>query len=304
MKKIFLLYIFLLTGLPSCRSIYMISGIREIDSFSQATEILDNADSKTLVLFDVDDTLIMPASRIFRPKLQLENKDWVNAMMAQAFQKAKKPDNFYIDIWMMKELPFVIEPSIIETIKVLQDRGVMVLALTRLDTGSSALIQSIPEWRLSTLKKIGIDFNRISVPKDMVFDELTKDTEGNFPILYQGMLCCGAASKGDVLNAFLDHVSWKPDKVIFFDNDMKYLESVAQELRKRNIPFYGYHYRGAEHVIDKLDKDIAELQINHLIDNEEWLTEDEARALLAKEIKSTAGTVVLLNGTYFPLIRI
>ena len=279
MVFIFWLLLILLVGYFFYLSFDARPGVRKIESFRQALKILNIADSKTLVLFDVDDTLIMPASKIFRPSIQEKNKEWINEMMMNAFKRAKKTDSFYIDLWLLKEIPDVIEPDIIEIIKALQDRGVIVLALTTTGTGSSQLIPSIPEWRLSTLRKVGIDFDRTDMP-NMIFNELPKDNEGNYPILYHGMLLCNSVSKGIVLGAFLNHIKWKPDKIIFFDNNPEYVKAVAQEAEERKISFYGYEYLGAQNSSDSLNKEIAELQINHLVDNEEWLTEQETQTIL------------------------
>ena len=89
--------------------------------------------------------------------------------------------------------------------------------------------------------------------------------------------------KGSVLGAFLDRTPWEPDLVIFFDDSMKRVEQVAEEMKKRNIPFYGYYYKGADFVSGELDKEVAAFQLNYLVEHEKWLSEEEARALIAQQ---------------------
>ncbi len=109
-----------------------INTITQIDSFTQAADILNAADKNTLVLFDVDDTLIEPASVIFRPKTG-ENeayRPWLIELTSRALWKCKKLDNYYVSIWRSQENFILIEPEIATTIQSLQERGIKVLALT------------------------------------------------------------------------------------------------------------------------------------------------------------------------------
>jgi hypothetical protein len=163
----------------------------------------------------------------------------------------------------------------------LQNRGVKVLALTATWTGAYFTIPSVPEWRFNKLKELGIDFSKTNF-LDMTFDELPPE-EGYSPMLYHGILCAGTSSKGAVLGAFLDRVKWKPDQVIFFDDSIERVESVANEMQKRGIRFHGFQYNGANFVPGELDKEVATLQMKHLVEHEEWLSEDEVRKLLPQQ---------------------
>ena len=261
------------------------SHIIEIDSFKQATDILSKADKNTLVLFDVDDTLIVPTSIIFRSTATKNetNARWLNELFSTVFKNTKHPVDYYLSIWhSQEEVPLLIEKDIVQTIASLQNSGIKVLALTAVSPGSYFTIPSIPKWRFNTLKKLGIDFSKVNFP-DIIFDELPQE-EGHFPMLYHGILCTGPISKGDVLGAFLDRVKWKPAQVIFFDDSMERVNQVANELKKRKIPFYGYHYKGAALLPGELDKEVGSAQLHYLAEHEKWITEIEARALIAKPI--------------------
>jgi FMN phosphatase YigB (HAD superfamily) len=256
--------------------------ITQIDSFAQATDALAATDKNSLVLFDVDDTLIEPASVLFRSKIANENDGpWIGELFSTVFANAKHSVDYYLSILQSQEVPLLIEKNIVQTITSLQDRGVKVLALTALWTGAYFTIPSVPEWRLNKLKELGIDFSKTNFP-DMTFDELPQE-EGHFPMLYHGILCTIQISKGQVLGAFLDRIQWKPDQVVFFDDNLERVESVAQEMQKRKIPFHGYHYKGADFVPGELNKEVAEFQLKYLVEHEEWLSEEEARALIVQQ---------------------
>jgi hypothetical protein len=254
--------------------------IKPIQSFEQAADILKTADKNSLVLFDVDDTLIIPATVLFRP-ITIENpqyNQWLKELTDSALKNAKQSEEYYGSIWKQQETPKIIELGIVNTIASLQNRGVMVLALTALMTGSSGIIPSLPEWRFTKLKEVGIDFSKANLP-DIVFTELPAKN-GQHPMLYHGILCATSGSKGQVLGAFLDRMGLKPNKVIFFDDSLKRVEDVGQEMKKRNIPFYGFQYKGADFVPGELDKEIASFQYKYLLEHEKWLSDDEAREML------------------------
>lgn len=261
------------------------NNIKQIDSYAQATDTLNATDENSLVLFDVDDTLIEPASVVFRPKT-VENEayhPWLVELTSRVYGSADKPEAYYGSIWKTKEVPLLIEPAIVEMIQMLQNRKrAKVMALTALRTGAHFTIPSLPKWRFNQLKELGIDFSKANFP-DMAFDELPKGDDGNYPVLYHGILCTSTSSKGAVLGAFLDRVQWKPDRVIFFDDSLKRVEQVAEEMRKREIPFQGFQYKGGDLLPGELDKEVAEFQLKYLVEHEDWLTEDEARALLKQK---------------------
>lgn len=263
------------------------TNIIKIDSFSQAAHVLQNADKNTLVVFDVDDTLIVPESKILWPRVQEANKEWIDKLFEEDEKNIASPEleKYYGALKLLKEKPVLIEPEIVEIIKSLQERGIKVVALTAIDTGAYSIIPSLAELRFKTLQTMGIDFSKTNVP-DMVFNELPLGMDGNPLVLHNGILFSSAISKGAVLGAFLDRMKWKPAQVIFFDDSIKHIKTVAQEMGKRSIPFYGYEYLGSEYMTGELDKEVIALQRSHLIKHEEWLTEDEARAMI-KSIKCT-----------------
>jgi Protein of unknown function (DUF2608) len=252
--------------------------IQRIDSFSQVRDFLQKLDKGTLVLFDTSHTLTIPKSNLFRAKNIKKNSLWLKELDDTVFKNAPHPKEYYISIWRKQELPLLIEPEISSMIKSLQERGITVLVLTGLATGPDYTIASLPEWRFNVLKKLGIDFSTSSFP-NMVFKEL-QGKDGYFPTLYNGILLTKSASKGALLGAFLNRINWKPNRVVFFDDHKEQIESVAQEMSKRGIPFCGFHYFGAEHVEGDLNKDIARQQLGYLVDHEIWLSEDEAQTML------------------------
>jgi hypothetical protein len=66
------------------------------------------------------------------------------------------------------------------------------------------------------------------------------------PIFYKGVLSTDLEQKGPVIGAFLDKISFKPEKIVMIDDDGAYIRSVKEECFKRGIHFEGYIYQGAK----------------------------------------------------------
>lgn len=281
-------FIALLAGVTYTNFLPGCSPIADIDSFAQAQSVLDKADANTLVLFDVDDTLLVPTNKIFRNKNLEKNAAWYTQLRNETLGKATKNEWELLHLWVLKDDFMLMEPDIVDTIRSLQDRGVKVLALTALVPGRAFAIPSMAHWRFENLKKHGIDFSKTSFG-NMTFDELPtiKDAHDNpqHPVLYKGIICTTKLSKGDVLGAFLNRVNFKPTQIIFFDDKLERVKEVEKEVQKRGIAFYGFVYHGAEHLPEELDKKLGEYQLHHLVKHEEWINEDEARELLGTQAK-------------------
>ena len=263
---------------------YVQKNIQYIDSYAQVNNIFTEADSNTLILFDVDETLIEPASVIFRPKTveNEANRPWLIDLVSRVYGKSDKSEEYYGSLWKVKETPLLIEPHIVSIIQSLQDRGVKVMALTALRTGSDHIISSLPEWRYNQLKKLGIDFIKIDLP-DIIFNELP-EKDGNYPMLYHGILCTNGVSKGELAGALLDRIQWRPRKVIFFDDNKVRIKEVEEVMQERSIPFQGFVYRGAEYMPGELDKEVAEFQLNYLVKHEDWISEEQVRSLIGNHV--------------------
>lgn len=252
--------------------------IKVINSYNEVMDILNHVDANTLILFDVDETLIIPRSVSMRTKTKEQHADWLRDTLRKFFKNAPNAEDYYFYDWEISEKPLVIEPIIVDIIKSMQNKNVKVLALTNLPTGSRGRIEFLPQWRFNKLAEVGIDFSKTKF-EDTTFTQLPKN-DNNYPILYKGILATNRESKGSVLAAFLDYTKWKPNHIIFFDDSLKRVKEVAQEACKRKIKFNGYQYLGAEHIPGELDKNVAQLQFKHLLTNEKWLSDEQARELL------------------------
>jgi hypothetical protein len=263
------------------------SDIQEIDSFKEVKTILENIDPQTLVIFDIDDTLLAPENIQFQKWFLKTKKGQMFDKAIETHVKTQENPTEYGKVLEAKSMrnsqPILIEPINADIIHELQNQNIKTIALTHCSTGSAGrdIIPSLPKWRYEKLKNNGIDFSPSFGSQEIVFEHMTSKV-GRHPVFYKGILLTDAFSKGEVLSAFLNRVNWKPKKVIFFDDGLKYLTSVKDEIKKHNIPFQGYLYKGAQSLPKEIDEEILEIQLQHLKKHDEFLSDKDAYKRLVK----------------------
>ncbi|MDP1723894.1 MAG: DUF2608 domain-containing protein [Alphaproteobacteria bacterium] len=260
--------IFIINACSSDFSIQSVSNFKAIDFSSIKSP-------NTLVIFDVDETLIQPVDTYlinehkaeginFREKMVADHpgvKDW-DKILSIILEEAKRP---------------LIEPDIVSEIKKLQERNVLVIACTGMNTGKAALYERLEIWRYDHLKSLGFEGSFTS--KDFTLQGFKSQ-----PVFYKGVLSADLEEKGPVIGAFLDKISFKPEKIVMIDDDGAYIRSVKEECFKRGINFEGYLYQGAKE--KKWDEDLIKFQLQHLLTHYHWLSDDVAKQLMQEAPKS------------------
>lgn len=197
-------------------------------------EVISQAGPQTLILFDIDDTLVVTDVPDF------DQTPWYfKTLLLFRHPSLLIPSTFehYFSMIWSKASFSVIEPILPKFINEVKSKGCIVLACSSVESGSYGIIKSFPEQRYQALKSIGIEFTQ-TYP-DVSFDALP-EYRGTYPLLYKGILCCNQQKKAVVIAAFLEHYKISPKLLIFFEDSAKTLTSVAQMCRQRVISFQGY----------------------------------------------------------------
>lgn len=240
--------------------------IQSIRSFKEIK--FDHLSEKSLVIFDIDETLITPADVLLKP-IGGTFKGW-QRIQPERFE-------YYLSIILANAKYELVDETIPTLLTTLHRQGISTMGLTACSTGHVGLISSMALWRSDQLRSLGIKFSSCFTG-EYIFSELV-DTTSNPPLFRDGILFTGdlqhleKSSKGQLLNAFLDRVTWKPEQIIFIDDDLKHLEAVQQILCQRKIPFHGY--RKSSPTL-KLNEKIAEFQVQTLLDSENWISDNQA----------------------------
>jgi len=227
---------------------------------------ISHLDENALVVFDVDCTLIIPNDRILAPcgKKHLEKFVKKHQNLPQDRQELMKSI-------VISGKASLVEKDIVRILTQLKQRKIKTIALTAIPPGKLGVIPNVEEWRVNQLASFGIDFSW-SFPE---LDAFRLDCfNGKPPAFKQGILFSGNHSKGSVLCAFLDTIHWKPSNVFFIDDRLSYIHSVENELAKENIAHTSFHYTAALDQPNKLNKKLANFQLENLLQKGTWLSDE------------------------------
>ncbi len=240
----------------------------ETRSIVELQNILKDADADTLVLLDVDDTLITPKANMFRYK---------NNPHHGFIDEIKNNKNTVLNFedilsqWRAQRKTMLITPEWPAIIEDLQAKGAKVFALTQMDTGAFGVIQSMEEWRYQELLSLGFLFQDTLQDKTKII--LKEDARG-YCLFYHGILMTGPFTKVEVLDAFLKYLS--PKKIIFVDDREKHVMSLAHYLDERHIAFTGIILRAVEELSGTPNEAIIKVQKQSLLEKALWLEDEEA----------------------------
>ncbi|MBX7066601.1 MAG: DUF2608 domain-containing protein [Parachlamydiales bacterium] len=236
---------------------------------SVVKEVLERADADTLVLWDVDQTLIVPDDPILRPKWEQLLDHLIGGKVIIDAEGKKR---YIFREILTNAAHSVLDAGSVSLIDELQGKGVSVIAFTAAPGGKIGKIDSFVDWRIEELEKFGFQFG-LGLSADKI--ELPKDPELEFPPVYKsGVLITSLHDKGPVLLDFLQALDWTPRQIIFIDDQMSNLKSVSQSL-KGKTRFVGIHYTAASKLMSDLDIEKAKEQVEHFIQTGEWITSSD-----------------------------
>lgn len=252
--------------------------IRMVSSLKDAYSILDALDDKALVVFDVDNTLIMPVDKIHRRHPEA---------IIGAFQKTYFFDKVtdtarleYLDsiIWKMLGQKLV-DPASPALIKTLQTRNIPVIALTHMHAGAYCAIENMEEWRYNQLCELGIDL-AVNNAGTMVFTDLPMGRV-SYPVLHKGVFATSrSCTKGQALAAFIKQLKQKPSCIVFFDDLIDHITTMDYEMNLLGIPCIAFHYTATELMQETIDHEVAVFQFQYLIKHGKWLSDIQATELV------------------------
>lgn len=221
--------------------------IHEILSIHELKKWTDTADENTLLVFDMDYTLVMLKNPAFHRPVFKKYIDWIEEL-----EKSLTPDEeaIYAGVFMPNGLLCTVEPQIPTFIKSLQDRHLKMIVLTASPVGKIGNLPSVEDWRSRELLRLGIDVSGSFSDNSPTTFTFLNPARGYHPVFKNGILSTNgdANTKGQVLMAFLELINWKPSKVVFVDDRLAQLSSMEKTISPLGIDHIGIHYRGAEHV--------------------------------------------------------
>lgn len=221
---------------------------------------------KTLVILDIDDTLMIPKQTLgsdvwflYRMQQHVAQGMDANAALERALAEWEA-------IRHLTEVQIVEEGSA-SAIAEMQSDKVPIICLTT--QGLALATRTIAQ-----LHMLAIDVTKTAPSKE---DHYFMNGQG---VLYrQGVLFTSGTAKGPALLKLLDVIGYYPERIVFINDKATHLRDVEQSMEARGIEFIGLRYSFSDNRVANFNAEIAEVQWQ-CSSFEHLLSDEEAKALL------------------------
>lgn len=255
-----------------CSTLLPIQAI--ITTTNRMDAILPEVTSQTLVIFDIDNTLITQNTMA----ISTQGLDYFAKKKGELIQAGytKEKLDWLISFVILNASPVVpVEPYAPDLVRSLPNRGAMTMVLTARGTNPIGMIEDMGQLAISQLDAQNYTFNFMAdQPQTIIIEGFAPNRYGP-PQFRCGYGFTGKRLKGEVLVAFFDQIGFTPQKVIFVDDNYDQISSVDSALTARNIPVVCFHYTAGQKI--DFDEKVIDWQVSHLIQYGKWIPDNEAR---------------------------
>jgi len=217
-------------------------------------EIHEDITPQTLVVFDIDNTLMSPTGNLGSDQWFFYLKHLYGLQGLGEKESLDKANR----IWNKTQELITVKPVESDTpawIQSLQKKGIKTMALT-------ARSLHVAETTKKQLRSIQVQFTPTapySKTLTLQKDELHSPDQALFT---DGILLIGERNnKGLVLEAFLKKIGYIPEKILFIDDKVKHVDNMEKVLASLSIPYFGYRYAALDAQVEAFKTQFAE--VNH-----------------------------------------
>ncbi|MCB1136727.1 MAG: DUF2608 domain-containing protein [Chlamydiia bacterium] len=222
----------------------------EVRQCFHLSDVLDTVDAQTLVIFDIDNTLI-------ETKQTLGSDQWFNQTLERRLKAGQDFDEALqevLNLWwrIIQVSDFrTVETSTAEVVFEAQERAAAVIGLTSRG----------PELKEQTHQALrSLDLNLARAPIGTGFGEV-KGFQG--PCYWDGVFFCDGKPKGKVLQTVMDEIrALGVSKVIFVDDTARHIHSVEQLIEGEGLDYLGLRYGVVDERVENFDHRIADIQLH------------------------------------------
>lgn len=224
----------------------LFSQIIETEHFSS---IIQYVDEDTLVLLDIDDTLLIPVQTLgtdvwFCHRLK-EHKKTLSSM--EALDKSIAEWEGIRQLTKVK----IVEEGTEKIISELQSKNIPVMGLT---TQGLALATCT----VHQLKTLDIDLSRTAPSKE---DHYFINKHGN--LYREGILFTSGTPKGPSLLKLFESMQYFPKRIVFINDKATHLKDVEEAVEAKGYEFIGLRYTHSDKRVAEYNSEIAEIQWSH-----------------------------------------
>lgn len=246
-----------------------------IINIQSLSEVQVSQPDKTLFLLDLDDT-------VFDFPNMVGSKSWRN-YIGPAMKKIDSSRNWHdiLSYFLSENYPVkTVESITSEFVKNLQEKGYVVCGFTARERMQWYDTPQAGVDSMTTKQLNSVDVNLNNNALENTYPYLALDSE-----YFSGTFFCHIEPKGNFLTHLLKNAPEIPQKVIFIDDKLSQVESVANALTTLGIPHESYCYLAINAKTKMFNPLIANIQLYHFLESKKILSDNEA-ALVAKENSS------------------
>lgn len=235
---------------------------------------------QTLFLFDLDDTL-------FDFSYMVGSKAWRRYIVeaTKKIDSSKNWHDFFSYLLAQKHPLKTVEPFTSQFVQELQEKGYIVCGLTSRERQQwySTPQEGIDVLTTEQLASININFNKGRL--EYIYPHLVRDSE-----YFSGIFFANLELKGNYLLHLFKNVVELPKKVIFIDDKLSQVESVAKALNELGIDNECYYYPATDEKAKGFNPLIANIQLYYFIQSNglEILSDQEAALIVEEDLEKDA----------------
>ncbi len=234
---------------------------------SHIKDALPYVETGSLVVVDLDNTMITP------PQM-LGTSEWAyhlrHHLIDEGMEPAKAEEEVFQRWCFVQKITRIVTmegKDTLEFVRSLQKKGICLMAQTKRLSCTAKVTQR-------QLKMVGLDFCPTAPCRA---SKRIPMRCGPPPLYARGVLYdCNEDQKGPVLESYLRHIGYRPRRIVFIDDRLKNIESVAEACKRMDIDYVGLHYLGSKKKEEAFDFEVAEVQWKTL---GKILTNDQARKI-------------------------
>lgn len=213
-----------------------------IQHIHQLLPLLPSKEYDSLVLFDIDKTLVIPEIKKNLEDILVEQ---ILQAIAQKPQDLSQPYQLFEKVFLdlVSQYDIKMQPAEEDTVYVVDS-----VQHSSVCGGITSRFPSLAPFTEKSLKKIGITFNlsnKVKEPLDLAYDPMS--------ILTNGIMFCGLShSKGSIVKNFLEKTSLKPKSIVLVDDYLDDIIEAQKKLASSQISYIGVHYQTGSTPYDQI----------------------------------------------------
>ena len=243
---------------------------------------------ETFVFFDVNDVLITPMDNILSKahrKQAINNIKKIHHVSTSTKKTGSHPvledplevTQTFMDIWSKTEIN-VVDAKGPDAIKAMQDGGYQVMGLTNGITGKIGTFTDLAAYRNEELYRLGYHFQALSEYDGTLLGHNPRTGTGA-PQFKDGIIYTAGLDKGPILETFVQNTHLSPKRIVFVDDKVINLDSVAKFCKQQGIEFVGIHYTALNkpQELTRSAQHVASCQFSHYHRFGQWLSDANIR---------------------------